>query len=147
MKTFKILFASITLSLVFAFSANAQIIDSFPWFKAPGSIMTPKILDGKGTYTIPNPRMAVAKTQSIQVASQTISLPSSIKVLNAPLTLKNGDQCIEVYCAQTKECSDCVMLWKDINGDKKIQPRRELRCVCKGGSDNCGIKARPVDCK
>jgi hypothetical protein len=39
------------------------------------------------------------------------------------------------------------MLWKDANGDRKIQPRRELRCVCKKGGDNCSIKARPIDCK
>jgi len=147
MKTLKITLFSLALCMGTSFSAQAQIIDSLPWFKAPGKFMTPKVLDINATYSLVGQRAAIKSNRNLRVAGKIIPLPKTIRELKSPLILKRGDQCLEVYCAQTKDCSSCSMLWTDLNGDRKIQPRRELRCVCKTGGDNCGIKARRTQCK
>lgn len=147
MKTLKVFFFAAIFSFVFNNHAQAQIIDSFPWFKAPGNFLTPKILDLKAVYTLQSPRQSVKKSSSLAIAGKKVALPQNIQELNGPITLKRGGNCYELYCARTKSCGDCALIWKDVNGDKKIQPQRELRCVCKSGGDNCGIKARKVDCK
>ncbi len=147
MKTLKIFFFAAIFSFIFSSNAQAQIIDSLPWFKAPGNFLTPKILDLKAVYTLQSPRSVIKKSTSMSIAGKKITLPNKVKELKGPITLKRGGNCYELYCARTKSCGDCALLWRDANGDRKIQPRKELRCVCKSGGDNCGIKARKVDCQ
>lgn len=147
MKTLKISFFAFVLCLGTTFSAQAQIIDSLPWFKAPGNFLNPKILDINASYTLMGQRSAIKAGRNLTIAGKTSQLPATIKELNTPLILKRGAQCLEVYCARTADCTNCTMLWNDLNGDRRIQPRRELRCVCLDRGNNCGVKARRTECR
>jgi hypothetical protein len=109
--------------------------------------MNPQIPEINTSYTLTGQRAAIKSNGSVNIANQQITLPPKVKELKSPISLRKGNQCLEVYCARTSSCSDCTMLWYDRNGDCKIQPRQELRCVCKAGGDNCGIKARRTECK
>lgn len=147
MKTIKIIFASITFCLLFTFSAEAQIIDSLPWFKAPGKFEPTKIIDWNSTYVFQSMRSAVSTTKSVNINNKSISLPTTIKVIKTPVIIKRGKNCYELSCARTKACSNCTMVWKDVNRDRKIQPRKELRCVCAKSGDQCKITAKRVECR
>lgn len=71
-------------------------------------------------------------------------------VIDQPLILHNpkNDKCYAFRCRPAAGCEDCVLLWKDQNGDGRIQPKKELRCRCKGDAEKeCQIRAREVPCK
>ncbi|MEM6377866.1 MAG: hypothetical protein AAF705_06620 [Bacteroidota bacterium] len=147
MKTLKFFFLAAIFSFVFSHHTQAQVDDTLPpWFRDPGRILTPKIIDWNSTYLLQNKRQVISRSSKATVSGKSVQLPNNIKELNGPITLKRGNNCYEVYCARNKSCGDCTFLWKDLNRDGKIQPKRELRCVCKRSGDNCGIKARKVDC-
>lgn len=72
-------------------------------------------------------------------------LPASVKKINGPIIIKRGNVCAKIGC-KTDNCKDCVLLWKDINTDGKIQPRKELRCACPQSKAQCKLAANKVPC-
>ncbi|GAB5550429.1 MAG: hypothetical protein Sapg2KO_00200 [Saprospiraceae bacterium] len=109
--------------------------------------MTPKILDWNAGYSLAQPRQAVLKSTSIAITGKKIKIPSGVKLLKGPITIKRGENCYQIGCDRNKDCNNCQMFWKDLNKDRKIQPRKELRCVCPKSGDNCGLRGRKVECK
>lgn len=75
---------------------------------------------------------------------------SGVTEIPQPLVVKhpkNGN-CYALKCASQSGCSECSLLWKDRNGDGKINPRKELRCRCKADPEKeCRIRAKRVACK
>ncbi|MEM8586194.1 MAG: hypothetical protein AAGF87_18110 [Bacteroidota bacterium] len=61
-----------------------------------------------------------------------------------PLNITNGQQCIRIRCA-SQGCEICVLVWRDLNQDGQVQPRRELRCRCQQG-DACVLERQEVPC-
>lgn len=147
MKNFKLACLFSCICFLYLTPGQAQIIDSFPWFKAPSSILTPKIMDWNTSYNLVSPRSAIQKSSALMISSKKIKIPSDIKLLKGPITLKRGKSCYQVGCDRNKECNNCQMFWKDLNRDRKIQPRKELRCVCPKSGDNCSLSARKIECK
>ena len=149
MKTLKFLVLSLFLALFCTIQSNAQVDDTLPpWFNDPLRILNPRIIDWNSTFVFASPRTAILRSSTTSIAGKKINLaPLKARLIKTPLILKRGQDCYEFYCQRTKECNSCRMLWKDINGDRKVQPRRELRCVCASGGSYCSIKVRKVDCR
>lgn len=83
------------------------------------------------------------KQISLDMAKK-MKLPRATKTFSGPIVVKQNGNCYKVGCA--KECTDCKLAWYDRNGDRKIQPRKELRCICKTGKQ-CKIRVGKADCK
>lgn len=148
MKKIKIALLLSLFSLMLWTPSQAQIIDSFPWFKDPSRILTPKLLDWNSTFTLQNAPQAISKSQpSMVFEGKKLKLPRDIRVLKGPIAIKRGKNCYQIGCETNKSCGNCQMLWKDLNNDRKIQPRKELRCVCAKSGENCGLRGRKVECE
>lgn len=96
-----------------------------------------KVFDTKASYDVKLPK---------RVLQDAIKLPVELRT---PMKMYNGDLCLEVGCqaAPGGDCtSDCQMRWKDLNKDGRIQPERELRCMCKNNA-KCGVTVREISCK
>jgi hypothetical protein len=74
-------------------------------------------------------------------------LPRAVKTTNRPLVLQHKGNCYQFECDAAAGCGDnCQLAWLDRNGDSKVQPRQELRCVCRSGKV-CKIKVAKVSCR
>ena len=101
--------------------------------------------------------MDVSKSFSVPVSSKkkvlkpsasvikVLGLAPATKVLNTPMRVKSGNDCYEIRCS-ANACQGCKMLWKDINKDGKIQPKKEVRCVCVQTKELCKIEGKKVRC-
>ena len=147
MKIFKFVLSACLLTFLTFNTTSAQVDDTLPpWFRGPIPKLEPGIIDWNSTYVLLKSRQVISAQKSLTVAKKAVALPSKMKVLKGPITIKRGQNCYEIYCQQGPECKDCQLTWWDRNGDGKIQPRRELRCVCTKTGDKCAIKARRVKC-
>lgn len=146
MKAFKILVLSLLFVGLFSAESKAQIINSLPWFKTDILIEDFKAMDWNSSYVFAQPKQSLVRNSKIVLAKKTYALPSNIKEVKTPVVIKRGNTCYEIGCATAKSCESCRMLWKDVNGDRKIQPRKELRCVCSSSGDQCKIRARKIKC-
>lgn len=77
------------------------------------------------------------------------SLPTDARMATKAMVLKafvdkTNTHCIRFSCVSN--CESCYLVWSDRNGDGKIQPIAELRCMNKAGRQS-GLKATRVDCK
>ncbi|MEM6377865.1 MAG: hypothetical protein AAF705_06615 [Bacteroidota bacterium] len=148
MRNFKLIFLFGLFVLCFTSTAQAQVDDTLPpWFRRPMDILTPKIIDWNSTYVLQSQAQAISKSNKITVSGKSLKLPRTIKILKGPITVKRGNNCYQISCERNRACNNCMMLWKDLNNDRKIQPKRELRCTCPKSGDNCGLRARKVECK
>ena len=149
MKAFKIVFSLLVFFSLSFTSSHAQIVDTLPFFKVPGKFLDSKIIDWNSTYILQkaSPQASIVKkSTSIPVGRSVVKLPRSIKELNTPLKLKGRNGCYLISCQASQNCRDCRLLWKDINRDGKVQPRRELRCVCTSSGGDCRIRAKKIPC-
>lgn len=64
--------------------------------------------------------------------------------LPQPFKITNGNQCARMRCA-SQGCNDCALIWRDLNQDGQVQPRREVRCTCLEG-DACVLEREVVNC-
>jgi len=134
--------------LAFTLESHAQVDDTLPpWFKNPtmADILTPqgKIIQGPFSLS------ALSKKSVVQISSgkaKSLQLPASVRVLPAGTTVKKGNTCFQIGCDKKGGCTNCELYWWDRNGDRKIQPRQELRCICPDASKPCKIKGRRTDC-
>ena len=141
MKAIKFCLVVFCCSLFSLNQADAQAIDSLAFFKALKLDLLvfdkAKVLERDKAYK-PQVKKKIRKMASRRIVK-----------LKTPLILKRGDVCVKIGCkaAPGGDCkTDCHLLWKDRNKDGKIQPRKELRCVCKN-KGKCGIVARKTKCK
>ncbi len=79
------------------------------------------------------------------VLAKQIKDSKKIKEARKPFILKYKGSCYE-FKAYSKDCNSCVILWKDLNKDKKVQVKKELKAVCKKTGKACDIKVRKVKC-
>lgn len=68
-------------------------------------------------------------TLSLISASQAkkLVLPRAVRTSSRPIVLRHNGTCYQFSCDEA--CGSCKLVWWDRNGDGKVQPRRELRCV------------------
>ncbi len=76
-------------------------------------------------------------------AAKTAKVPVKTKISRTPIMLKHQGKCYVFGCANPKTCS---LVWYDRNGDGKVQPRRELRCMDRQGN-SCQIVVKQAKCK
>ncbi|MEL6732112.1 MAG: hypothetical protein AAFP83_13365 [Bacteroidota bacterium] len=123
--------------------SQAQIRDSLIFFKAPADIIvTGPDLKLSNSFALPDMRAAQAITKS---QAKSLKLPNAVKRLPKVVRLKYGKTCVEMTCDDN--CKNCRMYWWDRNNDGKVQPRRELRCICPASTQRCKIKARRTNCR
>ncbi len=77
--------------------------------------------------------------------SKVLKNTNNIKAMPKTFVLKHKSSCYE-FKAYSNNCNNCVILWKDRNGDGKVQPKKELKAVCKETRKPCNIKVRKVKC-
>lgn len=127
--------------------SSAQIRDSLFWFKAPSaSDFSGDVSSFKGAFALTDMRTANLKSISAPQAAQ-LQMPRKVKRIPNNIVLRKGNLCYRVGCATGNGCSNCNMYWWDRNGDRKIQPRKELRCVCSDGKKKCKVRAQAIKCK
>lgn len=141
---------TVIFSAFFSVHANAQLRDSLLFALDPGLFRTsPKVLgpiNWNGIYTIsPYSQKLISAIPNKQL--QAMRAPSRTKRVNGPIILKQGGTCVSISCSTRSRCGDCVMLWNDANGDKKIQPRKELRCACVKSGRSCELTGKKVRCR
>ncbi len=123
--------------------ADAQIIDSLPYFKLP----LPEFvgdLDWDNIFVV----MEASKKNISALPSgvtKKIGVPPAVKKIDKPIILQRGGNCYKVGPSKNN-CESCHLLWYDTNGDGKIQPKRELRCVCNDCPEPCKVRGKRVDC-
>lgn len=76
------------------------------------------------------------------VQAKKVSVPRATRISSKPITLKYKGACYQFGC----DCKTCKIAWYDRNGDNKVQPRKELRCLCAKG-EKCKIRVEKADCK
>lgn len=135
-------------ALLLSTPSQGQIDDSLPpWFMDPAKILTLKAMDWNATYTLQNGRQAISRSKTTALAGKKVKISSGVKLLKGPITIKRDGNCYQVGCESNRSCNNCQMLWKDLNGDRKIQPKRELRCFCPKSGDVCALRGRNIECK
>ncbi|MEL6651656.1 MAG: hypothetical protein AAFQ87_12720 [Bacteroidota bacterium] len=131
MKTFRLsLLLGILLMIGSSLSAQSQTAvwnDTMMVFKTPLELASGgKFLlgdQGAGFQFLKLNAMKAAPSSFVTAAS----LPRKVKISTGPVILKNQNGCFAFSC--DKSCQSCRLVWYDRNGDGKVQPRKELRCV------------------
>ena len=126
--------------------ANAQIIDSLPYFKTNLLLDIDGKIELKGAFIIPKMSQSKIKQISFSSSAKTKMAKTSVHIINGPIVLKRGQRCYKFSCVPRNNCTNCKIYWWDKNGDGKIQPRRELRCGCSGMINQCKMKVELIDC-
>ena len=75
-----------------------------------------------------------------------MKIAKGAKKFDGPIVIKKKGVCVKVTCSQ-KDCDSCTLLWSDRNNDGNINPKKELRCVCKDTRKLCGIMGKKIRCK
>ncbi len=115
-----------SLVLLYGNGLIAQITGSIPWQKAP-IITNPMSIDWDATYSFAHPAL---------------KKKGNIKLLTNPLELRTERLKIQIYSVRAGGCDECMLYWKDENGDGQVQPRKEIRSVCKTGVTICKLKGQ-----
>ncbi|MEO0895908.1 MAG: hypothetical protein AAFY71_05890 [Bacteroidota bacterium] len=137
----------ITFFMLTAGKLMAQVDDTLPpWFKNPIEIMTSEKLFARDIlFSIAPQSKAQIKSASPQILKK-YKLPKGVRRVPTPFVLQYKGNCYQLGCMKGKGCDDCAMFWLDKNRDGKVQPRKEIRCICKQGKP-CKVRARKVPCK
>ena len=148
MKTLKLLFAIATITIFSFNETNAQIQDTLFWVKAP-IIENARIIDWNSTFAISNKSIISAPISTKAKPSSTLKKVKLIpaKQIKTPYVVKYKGSCYAIGCAKSSSCKECEMYWRDLNGDKKVQPKKELRCICIKGNTACKITAKRTNCR
>lgn len=88
----------------------------------------------------PAAKSVFVKVTAIQ--AKKVSVPRATRISSKPITLKHKGVCYQFGC----DCKTCKIAWYDRNGDNKVQPRKELRCLCVK-DEQCKIRVEKADCK
>ena len=124
--------AFLTLMMCFSLQSYAQAAkdwnDTMLVFNQPlefltGEELSKQILGSNGLQFKPG---ATLNTISVSKAKKLI-LPRAVKTSSRPIVLRHNGTCYQFSCDPA--CGTCQLVWLDRNGDGKVQPRRELRCV------------------
>ena len=153
MKMFKFAFPLFLILFMFSSNqSNAQsFYDSFPGgFNLDNETLNRLFvfedMNIKATYIIPknSKKSIIAIPQDNVTRMGLAKAPANVKKINGPIVIKKDGNCYKVGC-KNSGC-DCILLWEDANGDQKIQPRKELRCVCLKTNEACQITGKKVSC-
>lgn len=88
----------------------------------------------------PAAKSVFVKVTAIQ--AKKVSVPRATRISSKPITLEHKGACYKFGC----DCKTCKIGWYDRNGDNKVQPRKELRCLCTK-DEQCKIRVEKTDCK
>lgn len=126
--------------------ANGQIIDSLPplYNTSPSMFYEAADLNAlKGDFTpFVLPGYKGFANQQVTYARK-LKLPKTSQVSNGPIYISNTLKCYKVNGPKGKQGT---IVWWDRNGDLKIQPLRELRCVSPNGKAT-KVYVEEVSCK
>ncbi|MEM7659620.1 MAG: hypothetical protein AAF399_26125 [Bacteroidota bacterium] len=145
---FRLLIAAALFGFASLLSVKAQVDDTLIFFKIDPTLLIPENLgidanDMNGPWSL----MSMSKLKPVSVsAAKKLSVPRSVKTSSTPIVLRRDGKCYEFGCKAGNGCNSCQLVWYDRNGDGKVQPRKELRCVC-GQGDQCKIRVRKVPCQ
>lgn len=81
---------------------------------------------------------------SLETKSKATAKNRPVRIKGA-LKLEHNGNCYQIGCAKAN-CNKCGLFWWDRNKDGKVQPRKELRCVCKESKSQCELRGREIDC-
>lgn len=138
---------------LFMFSANqsdAQIIDSLPWFKLPSTtldrlfVLEDMNLDATYIISKSSRKNVVGLSKTLQKQLGVTRIQKSMKSVKGSMILERDGTCYKITCA--KGSCDCTLMWVDVNKDKKVQPKKELRCVCNKTREACTIRGKKISC-
>ncbi len=119
--------------------------DTMIWFKNPVRIIgNDPVFKGDAVFDLSPQVRRSAKPVSASM-SKSLNIPSKAKRLPSPITVKRKGKCYKIGCDK-RGCSSCQLFWLDKNGDNKVQPRKELRCICKENRA-CELRGKQVDCQ
>ncbi|MCI4669760.1 MAG: hypothetical protein MRZ79_16620 [Bacteroidia bacterium] len=144
----KVIISTLLFAFLFAFGheAQAQVNDTLPpWFQKPGLIITKDdILRKGGTFMIEPSVLKAAKPISVSQA-KTLKLSRKVKRMPSTIVIKRKGNCYKIGCDDT--CEKCQMFWYDKNNDKRVQPKKELRCYCVAKKTRCKMRGKKIPCK
>ena len=148
LKLFLLIAVVTTFSQDILSAQTSWVRDSMFWAK-PALIDDLKIIDWNSTYAVDKSFVMAAPAMSNK---KKLAAPSKgliqVKKLKTPFKIRSGRNCYAITCVASKECKECNLYWKDLNGDKKVQPRKELRCLCESSKRaRCRMTAKKVPCK
>ena len=140
------LFLSVLLCTGFLAHAQRAFNDTMLVFQVnPGFLCNNEIIGLMGSsFLLPNATFKQLAPMPISMAKK-LGVPRATKTASGPITLTHQGDCYRFGCKQGTGCQGCQLVWYDRNGDGKVQPKRELRCVCAQG-DQCKIKVEKVNC-
>lgn len=140
------------LAILFGFSstsyAQKQLQDSLRVFEEPLQLESGgKDLIGYSEQTFEFLKPSDAKRLSIAEA-QKLGVPSNthrvVPTIMRTYKHQNYGMCWRFTCGAN--CSRCFILWFDLNGDGKVTPSYELRCInLKGESEPMYV--RRIECE
>ncbi|MFK7923944.1 MAG: hypothetical protein AB8H47_18440 [Bacteroidia bacterium] len=120
-------FFALMLSYNTSLRAQAAFNDTLFIFNQPLELASGgKFILGDGGLGFRLQPQSVMKVVTVSY-SKKVAIPRTAKVSDKPIVLKNQNGCFEFSCGDG--CDSCKLVWHDRNGDGKVQPRRELRCV------------------
>ncbi|MEL7533227.1 MAG: hypothetical protein AAFN10_18085 [Bacteroidota bacterium] len=152
----QIIFSLAFFVFLFSFSSSLKaqkstngLVDSLLLFKAPLQLESGgKVLIGYSEMDF------VLKTKSsmkrIPAAyAKKLAVPGNTQMATEPIIIqpfsrKVNDACFRFTCSTS--CDDCQLLWFDRNGDGKIQPASEVRCVNSKGKLRL-LRAERIECE
>lgn len=152
MKKVHYFFAILFVLSTFSFQANAQIDDSLPpYFKINLLESHLELLDlqnmqWEGTYDFAEAFNIKAIKSVPKTLAKSLKLERNVKKIDGPIILQKGGKCYRVACAPN-DCRTCTLFWNDTNRDGKVQPAKEIRCICIKTKQVCTIRGKQIECK
>lgn len=120
-------FFAMMLSLSSSLKAQNRLRDTLQFFQQPLELESGgKFILGDSGFGYKLQPQSLMKTAAVSY-SKKLAIPSATRVSNKPIILKNEKGCFEFRCGDG--CESCKIVWYDRNGDGKVQPRKELRCI------------------
>lgn len=151
MKLIKLFSIALVLIMTVGFQnqAQAQIIDSLPYFKMELLVFGDDDRIFGGTFEMPKSMKSSMKTISFSMDNMKKEGTSRpvVRTSDRPIILKRNGDCYKIGCVKDKNCTACTLYWWDRNGDGKVQPRKEIRCGCSDGKTSCRVRIEKVPCK
>jgi len=145
MKT-KLFFSSALFALMMCFCIQSQaqtakiFNDTLLVFKTPLEFTSGANIIGAGIGGVGLEFKAGSGLSTISLAkAKKLVLPRTVRTSTKPIVLRHEGTCYMFSCDPA--CGSCQLVWWDRNGDGKVQPRRELRCVnAKGEAGKVSLK-------
>lgn len=141
MKLLQIVFITATLSCCGFFSSlSAQAL-----FDLEASKSFTGDADMEANYVLSKEDIKRGKSLDNRFREK-MKIAKDAKKFDGPIIITRKGVCVKIACSQ-KDCDSCTLLWSDRNKDGNINPKKELRCVCKKTRKLCEIQGKKIRCR